>query len=235
MIERSSNVNRAYQSQSYQNQSRQNQPYQMQSYDNGGREATDNKHEELAKDVIWEREENLSFPTLETTKEEVTKEQVSFSFKNIFTSGLRGVIAKAVGFWNDDGGNDKNNLHEKEQASEASSAISTALLEQEKTNVEENLPEEHVEKVSDVEGIVSGELKTEPGNGKRLLQRLGELIYSVTSNWREPEKPRTSLPANVKGTERGTRNYLLDSYNKSGQYSTLAKDSSAEGKFKAKV
>lgn len=234
MIERSSNVNRAYQSQSYQNQSRQNQPYQMQSYDNGGREATDNKHEELAKDVIWEREENLSFPTLETTKEEVTKEQVSF--KNIFTSGLRGVIAKAVGFWNDDDSNNKDNLYEKENASEESTVIATALLEPEEASAKENLPEkEHIERVSDIEGIVSGEMEKEPGSGKRLFQRLGEIIYSVTNNWRRPEKPGGSSPMNTKDAERGNRNYLLDSYNKSGQYSTLAKDSSAEGKFKAKV
>lgn len=235
MIERSSNVNRAYQSQSYQNQSRQNQPYQMQSYDNGDRETTGNKHEESAGEVIWERDDSLSFTTLETTREDVTKEQVSFSLKNIFTSGVKGVIAKAVGFWNDDGSNDKNNLYEKEKASEVSVAVETALLETEETSIEENLPEDHAKRVSDIEGTASGELKKEPGNGKRLLQRLGELIYSVTSNWREPEKPRTSSPANVKGTERGTRNYLLDSYNKSGQYSTLAKDSNTEGKFKAKV
>lgn len=101
---------------------------------------------------------------------------------------------------------------------------------------EDALKEETTErKVGGVEGAVSGGLKKEQGGIRKFLNRFGEQISKMAGrSFGKQKRMETVLSeADVDAVD-GKSSYLLDSYNRSGEYSTLAKDRSMEGNFKAR-
>ncbi|NLL77729.1 MAG: hypothetical protein GX235_10880 [Clostridiales bacterium] len=222
MIERSSNIDHSYQI---------------------------HTHEHMVTECIHEEAGPLKTEVATSTNEDKT-EQVqtaeteqtmgAFSFRDMLSNGIRGVISKAVRLWNDTGekiGSDTSAASAEKIESDRSeeSILATTVLRNGSPRKEEaDFEEENARKVSDIEGAVSGGLKKEQGNLRWFLQKFEKTVFG-TSGIRKRvkgEKSTSEVSTDIKAVN---HSYLLDSYNKSGEYSTLAKDRSLDGNFKAKV
>ncbi len=242
MIERSSGLNHSYQTQTHEHM------------------VTDCVHEEESS--LEKNGGAASISGTETDQAQSVKVQTqeAFSFRNIITNGWKSVVSKAVRFWNDSGEEGEadrkdvsaattqkstflsgeevilSNHGEKEGSNRQEEAIlATSVIKNDNPKNEEmDFEEENARKVSEIEGAVSGGLKKEQGNLRRFLQKFEETVLNATGLWKKSKnvKSTTQLNVSLKGEN---HNYLMDSYNKSGEYSTLAKDRSPEGSFKARV
>lgn len=105
-------------------------------------------------------------------------------------------------------------------------------------NVEKtgSIEEDAERKVDNIEGAVSGGLKKEESGIRRFLKQFGETITKHSRLLRRKSQGdmKKTLSENNTDFGVGDNSYLLDSYNKSGQYSTLMKDKRTEGNFKAR-
>ncbi len=219
MIERSSGLNHSYQTQT---------------------------HEHMVTDCVHEEESSLeknggaaNVSGTETDHVQSVKPQMreAFSLRNIVTNGWKSVVSKAVRFWNDSGEEAiLSNPGEKGGSSRQEEAIlATSIIKNDSPKDEEmDFEEENARKVSEIEGAVSGGLKKEQGNLRRFLQKFEETVLNATALWKKSKNVKSTTQLNV-SPKGENHNYLMDSYNKSGEYSTLAKDRSPEGSFKARV
>lgn len=93
-------------------------------------------------------------------------------------------------------------------------------------------------KVGNIEETVSGGLKREEGGMRKFLKQFSEKItrHSRRASIKTLIETEKALSENNTdfGNEMGDNSYLLDSYNKSGEYTTLAKNRKTEGNFKVR-
>ena len=192
------------------------------------------------------------------------QKQETFSIKEILTDGLKSLFSRTSGLlgniWNTGGKEDGTGqsgdkavwteadriagqqgvvtgaIQQPAAENTATGVLSTAVArtvdERKKTIHEESMER----KVSNVEDSVNGGLKKDQGEVKKFLQKFGETVTRTGRLFRKESETETevSLSENNSDFGVGDSSYLLDSYNKSGEYSTLAKDRSLEGNFKAK-
>ncbi len=240
MIERSSGLDHSYQAQTHEHT------------------VTDCIHEEEGLSKISGGVVGIS--SAETEQAQRVQTQEAFSFRSLLTNGWKSVISKAVRFWNDsgeegkeDGKNilaateEKNTIFPAEESMPAASGekgegsrqeeaiLATSILKNDsQRNEEADFAEEDARKVNDIEGAASGGLKKEQGGLRKFLQKFEETVLNATGLWKKSKSTKISpqLGVSPKGEN---HSYLMDSYNKSGEYSTLARDKSSEGNFKARV
>lgn len=239
MIERSSGLNHSYQAQTHEHS------------------VTDCIHEE---EGLLKSGGGASINSAETEQAQRMQTQEAFSFRSLFTNGWKSVISKAVRFWNDsgedgkDGGKnilaateEKNTIFlagesmpaapgEKGEGSRQEEAVlATSILKNDsRRNEEADFGEEDARKVNDIEGAASSGLKKEQGSLRKFLQKFEETVLNATGLWKKSKSIKNS-PQPTVSLKGENHSYLMDSYNKSGEYSTLAGDKSAEGNFKARV
>lgn len=174
-------------------------------------------------------------PSVEGQREVEKQENISqnnFSFYTVITNGLKSIRSRAIDFWN--GSNDEGKI--------PVDTLSTLIVKDEGKRKDEiaediNAEAEEARKVKTVEGAVSGGLKKEQGNIKKFFQNISEAISKVKKPWEKPEvkeEQENILPVELTGYNKEDNSYLLDSYNKTGEYSSLGKDHSLDGDFKAK-
>lgn len=174
----------------------------------------------------------------EQLQQKVQKKE-PFSLKGLMMNGVKSLASRAMDFWNDAG----NTAVGKEQPGRkvtqqgtAADTLATAVIKSENgKNAEITVDEEKNRKVGNVEGAVSGGLDREQGGIKKFLQKFGETIAKGRGRiFKQKSVDEKELSANNTDFSVEDNSYLLDSYSKTGQYSTLAKDRSLEGNFKAK-
>lgn len=195
-----------------------------------------------------------------TQSEQEPQKKEAFSVKGFVTNGFRSLAAKVLGFWNDAGNveegkkqgreagtrqteaalnaisSERNSSGQAAAQSAAREVLATAAVKSENRKNEESIvSEETARKVGNVEAAVSGGLEREQGGIKRFLYQFGGAITKSAGKLLKRERAdENNLSANNTDFPAEDNSYLLDSYNKTGQYSTLAKDRSLEGSFKAK-
>lgn len=186
---------------------------------------------------------------------QVRQEKIEFSLKELLADGLRGLLAKASGFWAKQGAQEGRENPETEGKSKAVQAsitgnegeggsrispaedaaagiLATAVVKPDMKKEKE--PEETAErKVNHIEGAVSGGLKKGQGGIQKFLQKFGETAAKAGRLFKREKRSRRTLSENNTDLEIGNNSFLLDSYNRMGEYSSLAKDKSLEGNFKA--
>lgn len=184
----------------------------------------------------------------------LAEERKGFSVRGMLADGLRSVLARAAGFWGkaepgEDGKDvvQENHNHtvqtlaaRKERNHEmtalsverAAGVMATALVKPE-TRVEK-LPEEVERKVEKAQGSVSGGLKRESGGVWGFLKKFGESAAKAKQFLKKRKHTEISHIENNADLHIGNHSFLLDSYNRMGEYSTLAQDRSLEGNFRAK-
>lgn len=181
------------------------------------------------------------------------QKQESFSVTNMLVDGWKNLYSKTTGLigkiWNDAGdipeeeGTISNinptvaNPAITDAAADSSiitETVATANVKTQKENKKEDAAETE-EALENVESAVSGGLKRDREGVKKFFQKVSSGVAKVEQFWKEEEpQPEAELSANNTDFSMGDNSYLLDSYNKSGQYSTLAKDRSLDGNFRAK-
>ncbi len=152
--------------------------------------------------------------------------QRSFSIP-LITNSIKSIRSKIIGFWN--GSSDSGKV--------PSETLSTLMVKDESKRKDQVEEDEVERKVANVEGAVSGGLRKEQGNIKKFFQNIAETVSKTKILWEKPieqERQGDSLPINIKEDTAEDNSYLLDSYSKRGEYSTLAKDRSLDSNFKAK-
>lgn len=173
--------------------------------------------------------------------------------ENVLFGGLQGFLKKSKGFfiklWYSDGeGKDvRENITAASQVREEgkleknpsiSEDISAGILATSVVRSDgkaESIDEEESErKIDNIEGAVSGGLKKEESGIRKFLKQFGGAIAKRNPFTDRKPKEDKLLSENNSDLEIGDNSYLLDSYNKSGQYSTLVNDRREEGKFKAR-
>lgn len=194
-----------------------------------------------------------------TQIEQELQKKETFSLTNFVANGFRSFASKAIGFWNDAGKEEGKNPAKEagtQQAETVLNAVSseqdgsrqavepaaardvlaTAVVKSDNRKTEEiTADEEETRKVETIEAAVSGGLEREQGGIKRFLHKFGEVIAKGAGKLLKRESAdEKKLAANNTDFSVESNSYLLDSYSKTGQYSTLAKDHSLEGNFKAK-
>lgn len=205
MIERSSGLNHSYQAQT---------------------------HEHTVTDCIHEEQEmpersggSAGISSSETEQAQEVQTQEAFSLRSSLTNGWKSIISKAVRFWNDSG---EGNRQEE-------AILATSILKDDsQRNEEADFAEEDARKVNDIEGAVSGGLKKEQGGLRKFLQKFEETVLNATGLWKKSKRIKNAPQLSVSPKDEN-HSYLLNSYNKSGEYSTLASDKSSEGSFKVRV
>lgn len=190
-----------------------------------------------------------------TSFSRIQQEQRTFSLQEWLADGLRGLFSKASGFWRrlgeegtaGQGGlawEDKKGVgaaagmtgeakNTESLANDAAAAVMvTAMVKPEMERKEE---EQEIErKVQNVEGAVDGGLKKEQGGIQKFLQKFGEAAARAGQFLKKKKKMEPALLESDADFHMGDNSFLLDSYNREGEYSTLAKDRSLEGSFRAK-
>ncbi len=118
-------------------------------------------------------------------------------------------------------------------ASGVSAAVmSTAMI---RTETEKKETEEETERrVENIEGAVGGGLKKEQGGIRKFLRKFEETAAKAGQFLKRKKKMESGLAESEADFNIGDNSFLLDSYNREGEYSTLAKDRSLEGSFRAK-
>jgi hypothetical protein len=95
-------------------------------------------------------------------------------------------------------------------------------------------PDDRIEIITEK---TSNNFKKNGGGIKQSLQKFGQAASRIIKAWRE-EGERTVAPNDQVDSQPTPKvkdsSYLLDSYNRTGQYSTLKRDSSLDSHFQAK-
>lgn len=184
----------------------------------------------------------------------------NFSLRGFLADGFRSLISRASAFWRrlgEEDGRDavsaENKASEKDGKSiasviegnkgengvfvEAEGKISTAVLSTAMVKPEikrEESLETARRKVNQVEGSISGGLEKGQGGIRKFLQKFGETADRAKQFLGRKKREEGELLENNTDLSQGDSSFLLDSYNRMGEYSTLAKDRSLEGRFRAK-
>lgn len=196
-----------------------------------------------------------------TSYYQLKQEREAFSLQEWLTGGLRGLLSRASDFWRrlgeegtpgQDGSAGKagkgmgtaiagkageitNAISPTDRTAAddmALAAVATAMMKPETEKKEEE--QESERKVKNVEGAVDGGLKREQGGIRKFLQKFGEAAAKAGQFLKKRKKPDAALIESDVDFRMGDNSFLLDSYNREGEYSTLAKDRSLEGSFRAK-
>lgn len=191
------------------------------------------------------------------------QKQETFSIKDILLNGWKSLYNRTFGLvgriWDSEGkedgagrSGDRAVWTEADHAVGQQGAVTGVIQQQPSENAaagilstavvrtveerENTVHEETERKVGSVESAVSGGLKKEQGGVKKFLQKFGGTVARTGRLWRRERETETeaSLAENNTDFGVGDGSYLLDSYNKSGEYSTLASGRSLEGNFKAR-
>lgn len=190
-----------------------------------------------------------------TSFSRIQQEQRTFSWQEWLADGLRGLFSRASEFWRrlgEEGTAGRDGLAREDKkesgaaaglageakntespANDAAAAVMvTAMVKPEMERKEE---EQEIErKVKNVEGAVDGGLKKEQGGIQKFLQKFGEAAAGAGQFLKKKKKMEPALLESDADFHMGDNSFLLDSYNREGEYSTLAKDRSLEGSFRAK-
>lgn len=183
-----------------------------------------------------------------------------FSLRDFFADGFRSFASRVSGFWRRLGEEDGRDTDSSDSTSSLGGAkgVSTvtqgsktengSIVETEgKTSIailgtavvkpeikKEESPETARRRVNQVEGSLSGGLKKGQGGIKKFLQKFGETAARAGRFLGRKKREEAELLENNTDLNQGDSSFLLDSYNRMGEYSTLAKDRSREGNFRAK-
>ena len=121
-------------------------------------------------------------------------------------------------------------LERKENMSAA--VLSTAMIKPEAKR-EESLDAAR-RRVNQVDGPISGGMEKGQGGIRKFLHKFGETADRAKRFLGRKKREEEELLENNTDLSQGDSSFLLDSYNRMGEYSTLAKDRSLEGRFRAK-
>lgn len=77
-------------------------------------------------------------------------------------------------------------------------------------------------------------MKKEQGGIRKFLRKFEETAAKAGQFLKRKKKMESGLAESEADFNIGDNSFLLDSYNREGEYSTLAKDRSLEGSFRAK-
>lgn len=183
-----------------------------------------------------------------------TQQKKSFSLKELLANGLQELLTKATAFWgklgeegqeeSGEGRGDKGlpapikredgiqgTVSPLAEAG-AAGVVSTVMVKPESRM--EEIPEEKGRRVGNIEGAVSGGLKRGQGGIRKFLEKFGETAAKAGQYFKRKKQIKTSIPEEKADFTVDNNSFLLDSYNKMGEYSTLAQDRSLEGNFRAK-
>lgn len=197
---------------------------------------------------------------MEASASQLRQEQKAFSLQELLAGGLRDMLSKISDFWRRMGeegtaGRDESageagkgtgtaiagSAGEAQnavsaampQASDVSAAVmATTMVKPEMEKKEEDWETER--KVENVEGAASGGLKKEQGGIRKFLQKFEETAAKAGQFLKRKKKMESGVLESEGDFDIGDNSFLLDSYNREGEYSTLAKDRSLEGSFRAK-
>ena len=185
----------------------------------------------------------------------IRQERKTFSLQEWLTDGMRDLLSRVSGFWRrmgEEGTGDRNELAAEDRrgsgsaarvtgeaknivspASDVSAAVmSTAMI---RTETEKKETEEETERrVENIEGAVGGGLKKEQGGIRKFRRKFEETAAKAGQFLKRKKKMESGLAESEADFNIGDNSFLLDSYNREGEYSTLAKDRSLEGSFRAK-
>ena len=184
----------------------------------------------------------------------------SFSLRDFFADRFRGLISRASGFWarlGEEDGRDTASAESKSSAGEgkgippaiegnkgengvfvgtegnmSAAVLSTAMIKPEAKR-EESLDAAR-RRVNQVYGPISGGLDKGQGGIRKFLHKFGETADRAKRFLGRKKREEEELLENNTDLSQGDSSFLLDSYNRMGEYSTLAKDRSLEGRFRAK-
>lgn len=185
----------------------------------------------------------------------IRQEQKDISLRELLADGLRGLFTKVSGFWAKQGMHENRENPAQEEKGKtlravmagkdgerglqvsavenaAAGILATSMVKPD-TKREEEQEETAERKVKQVEGAVSGGLKKGQGGIQKFLQKFGEAAAKAGRLFKREKRNRFTLSENNTDLEMGNNSFLLDSYNRMGEYSSLAKDRSLEGNFKA--
>ncbi len=183
-----------------------------------------------------------------------------FSLRDFFAGGFRSLAARFSGFWRRLGEEDGQDmaLRESKPLAEAGKAVltvkegskeendfsieaegklsaavlGTAMVKPENKRTE--IPETARRRVNQVESSKNGGLEKGQGGIRKFLQKFGEAAAEAGRFLGRKKREKVQLSENNTDLNQGDSSFLMDSYNRMGEYSTLAKDRSLEGKFRAK-
>lgn len=189
-------------------------------------------------------------------KEPEIQKDLSTSLKDFLSGGVASLVSRASRLFGAIGGDaaaesekqgkDNNGvlsvkeeaLHNPLQTVTAQAAVASALVKnaEEKRNSSSmaEAAEKAAGKVKEINQAVHGGLEKEQRNTGRFLQKCKETAgRAMKLLKREISQPDKRSAGSV-DTFSGDSSYLLDSYDKAGEYSTLGKSGRPEGKFQAK-
>ena len=192
---------------------------------------------------------------MNASSSQMRQERKTFSLQEWLTDGMRDLLSRVSGFWRkmgEEGTGDRNELAAEDKRGSGSAAgvteeaknilspasgvsaavMSTAMI---RTETEKKETEEETERrVENIEGAVGGGLKKEQGGIRKFLRKFEETAAKAGQFLKRKKKMESGLAESEADFNIGDNSFLLDSYNREGEYSTLAKDRSLEGSFRAK-
>lgn len=192
---------------------------------------------------------------IKASSSQLRQEQKDFSLHELFMDGLRNLFTRASGFWKGLGEEDRAVQEGNERkegnrigaaaaekaveqrdivspAEDAAAVLATVVIKPEEEKRETVTETER--RVNNVEGAVNGGLKKEQGGIRGFFQKFKEAAAKAGQFLKRKKKAELRLVENNADFHIGDNSFLLDSYNREGKYSTLAKDRSLEGSFRAK-
>lgn len=199
--------------------------------------------------------------SLETRQE--AQKQESFSLKGMLWDGWKNLFFKTSGVfgkvWSNGKAESENGTSGKEttwtvretkqrlatgsktnsrEPVSAEILAATAVRMQRKRNItEKEVGMEAESKVSNAESAAGSGLWRGQEGARRFLEKFGKTAAKIRRPWNKAEgekETEVALEGNPIDLVIGDSSYLLDSYNRLGEYSTLAKDRSLEGSFRAR-
>lgn len=191
-----------------------------------------------------------------TASAAAAEKQEELSLRDMLMNGFRSFSSKSKGFlakvWYSDG--TENGEAVKEQQGKtteisayeedvpsnipsgvtetASAVLATAAMKPKETSQSEDDAAER--KISGIEGAVSGGLKREEEGIRRFFRQFRERVGKHTRFFKKEVKEEHALMESNTDFGLNDNSYLLDSYNKSGEYATLARGKETEGKFRVR-
>lgn len=197
------------------------------------------------------------------TRQEAQKQE-SFSLKGMLWDGWKNLFSRTSGVFGKIWSNGKAGLEngtsgketawivrgdqvqglvtgEAKQEGEPISAeilAATAVRMQRKRNItEKEMKMEAGSKVSNAENAAGSGLSRGEEGVRKFFLKFGKTAAEIRRPWNKAEEEKEAevvLEGNPTDFVIGDSSYLLDSYNHLGEYSTLAKDRSLEGSFRAR-
>ena len=179
----------------------------------------------------------------------IRQERKTFSLQEWLTDGMRDLLSRVSGFWRrmgEEGTGDRNELAAEDRRGSGSAAgvtgearnilspasgVSAAVMS---TAMIKETEEETERRVENIEGAVGGGLKKEQGGIRKFPRKFEETAAKAGQFLKRKKKMESGLAESEADFNIGDNSFLLDSYNREGEYSTLAKDRSLEGSFRAK-